>query len=72
VNRLATTLAPHRTVLSLDRFGCLCSTMFRISPNHLLWVLEELAEGRVRNQIVVPDEQKYWTRVALDRMLSIH
>jgi quinolinate synthase len=45
--------------------------MFRVSPNHLLWILEELVDGRVHNQIVVPDDQKYWTRVALDRMLSI-
>ena len=72
VNRLAKQLAPERTVLSLDRFGCLCSTMFRVSPNHLLWILEELVEGRVHNRIVVPDGQKHWTRVALDRMLSIH
>ena len=72
VNRLAQTLAPDRTVISLDRFGCLCSTMFRVSPNHLLWILEELVDGRVHNQIVVPDDQKHWTRVALDRMLSIH
>jgi quinolinate synthase len=71
VNRLANALAPSRTVMSLDRFGCLCSTMFRVSPNHLLWVLEELVDGRVHNQIAVPDEQKYWTKVALDRMLSI-
>jgi quinolinate synthase len=71
VNRLANELAPDRTVVSLDRFGCLCSTMFRVSPNHLLWILEELVDGRVHNQIVVPDDQKYWTRVALDRMLSI-
>ncbi len=71
VNRLAHELAPDRTVLSLDQFGCLCSTMFRVSPNHLLWILEELVEGRVHNRIVVPDEQKHWTRVALDRMLSI-
>lgn len=71
VNRLAHELAPQRTVLSLDRFGCLCSTMFRVSPNHLLWILEELVEGRVHNRIVVSDEQKHWTRVALDRMLSI-
>ncbi len=71
VNRLASDLAPERTVLSLDRFGCLCSTMFRVSPNHLLWILEELVEGRVHNRIVVPDDQKRWTRVALDRMLSI-
>jgi quinolinate synthase len=71
VNRLATQLAPDRTVISLDHFGCLCSTMFRVSPNHLLWILEELVEGRVHNRIVVPEDQKYWTRVALDRMLSI-
>jgi quinolinate synthase len=68
---LAHQLAPDREVHSLDQFGCLCSTMFRVSPNHLLWILEELVEGRVHNRIVVPDEQKHWNRVALDRMLSI-
>jgi quinolinate synthase len=71
VNRLAREVAPDRTVVSLDQFGCLCSTMFRVSPNHLLWILEELVAGRVHNRIVVPDDQKHWTRVALDRMLSI-
>jgi quinolinate synthase len=71
VNRLAREVAPHRTVLSLDQFGCLCSTMFRVSPNHLLWVLEGLVEGEVHNRIVVPDAQKHWTKVALDRMLAI-
>jgi quinolinate synthase len=71
VNRLAHEVAPDRTVISLDQFGCLCSTMFRVSPNHLLWILEELVEGRVHNRIVVPDEQKHWNKVALDRMLSI-
>jgi len=71
VNRLAQQLAPGHTVLSLDQFGCLCSTMFRVSPNHLLWILDGLLDGRVHNQIIVPDEQKHWNRVALDRMLSI-
>ncbi len=71
VNRLAEQVAPARTVLSLDQFGCLCSTMFRVSPNHLLWILEGLVAGEVHNRIVVPDEQKHWNRVALDRMLSI-
>ncbi len=71
VNRLAHQVAPDRTVLSLDQFGCLCSTMFRVSPNHLLWTLESLVAGRVQNRIVVPQAQKYWTRMALDRMLSI-
>jgi quinolinate synthase len=72
VNRLAQTLKSEKTVLSLDPIGCLCSTMFRVSPNHLLWVLEGLVDGHVHNRIVVPEAQKYWTRVALDRMLSVH
>jgi quinolinate synthase len=72
VSRLAEQVAPDRTVLSLDQFGCLCSTMFRVSPNHLLWILEGLVDGDVHNRIVVPDDQKHWTKVALDRMLSIH
>jgi quinolinate synthase len=71
VNRLARQVQPDRTVFSLDQFGCLCSTMFRVSPNHLLWVLEGLVDGDVHNRIVVPDHQKHWTKVALDRMLSI-
>jgi quinolinate synthase len=45
--------------------------MFRVSPNHLLWVLEGLFAGDVHNRVVVPDDQKQWTKVALDRMLSI-
>ncbi len=72
VNRLAQSVAPEKTVLSLDQFGCLCSTMFRVSPNHLLWILEGLLEGHVHNIIIVADEQKHWTKVALDRMLSVH
>jgi len=71
VNRLAEQVQPERTVISLDQFGCLCSTMFRVSPNHLLWILEGLVAGEVHNRIVVPDDQKHWTKVALDRMLSI-
>jgi quinolinate synthase len=71
VNRLARQMQPERTVLSLDQFGCLCSTMFRVSPNHLLWILEGLVDGEVHNRIVVPDDRKYWTKVALDRMLTI-
>src|SRR5262245_54480247 len=71
VNRLATQVQPDRTVMSLDQFGCLCSTMFRVSPNHLLWVLDGLLDGHVHNRIIVPAHQKHWTKVALDRMLSI-
>ena len=72
VNRLAREVAPDRTVVTLDPFGCLCSTMFRVSPNHLLWILEGLVAGEIHNQIVVPDDTKRWAKLALDRMLDIH
>ena len=71
VNRLAQQLAPKRTVLSLDQFGCLCSTMFRVSPNHLLWILEGLVEGKIYNQITVPEPTRTDAKLALDRMLAL-
>jgi quinolinate synthase len=71
VNRLAAQVAPDRTVVTLDPFGCLCSTMFRVSPNHLLWTLEGLVDGTVHNRIVVDEPQKSFARVALDRMLEM-
>ncbi len=46
--------------------------MYRIHPAYLLWVLENLLDGKVVNQVTVPDEIAHWARVALDRMLSIH
>ena len=71
VHRLAEEVAPGKTVVSLDQFGCLCSTMFRVSPNHLLWVLDSLVDGDVVNEIVVPEHQKKWAKISLDRMLAI-
>jgi quinolinate synthase len=71
VNRLARQVAPARTVVTLDAMGCLCSTMFRVSPNHLLWVLDGLIDGHVHNQIIVPEPVRTSARVALDRMLEL-
>jgi quinolinate synthase len=71
VNRLTREVAPDKTVVTLDPFGCLCSTMFRVSPNHLLWILEGLVEGTIHNQIIVPEDQKRDARLALDRMLLV-
>jgi quinolinate synthase len=70
VNRLTHEVAPEKTVVTLDPFGCLCSTMFRVSPNHLLWVLEGLVEGKIHNQITVPEPEKSLARFSLDRMLE--
>jgi quinolinate synthase len=71
VNRLRAEFEPDKTVVTLDPFGCLCSTMFRVSPNHLLWILEGLIEGKIHNQITVPDDQKRDAKLALDRMLEV-
>jgi quinolinate synthase len=72
VNRLAKRFAPlGKKVITLDDSGCLCTTMYRISPQHLAWALENLVEGRVVNRIKVDDDVKQWARVALDRMLEI-
>jgi quinolinate synthase len=69
VNRLSKEL-PDRTVLFLDDCVCMCSTMYRIDPEHLLWVLENLVRGRVVNQITVDEETRKWALIALDRMLK--
>lgn len=72
VNRMGKEFAAEgKQVISLDDSGCLCTTMFRISPQHLCWALENLVEGNVVNQIKVKDDVKHWARVALDRMLEI-
>jgi quinolinate synthase len=60
-----------RFIIPLDDCGCLCSTMFRIDPQHLLWSLENLLEGRVVNQIRVPADIAADARIALNRMLEI-
>ncbi|MGA2166822.1 MAG: quinolinate synthase NadA [Terracidiphilus sp.] len=71
VNRLARRFAAEgKRVITLDDTGCLCTTMYRISPQHLAWALENLLEGRVVNRIQVRPSVKHWARVALDRMLE--
>ena len=69
VNRLAAE-HPDRRIIPLDDCVCMCSTMYRISPQHLCWTLESLVEGQVVNQVTVDPETKRWARVALERMLE--
>jgi quinolinate synthase len=71
INRLAKEVARDKKVITLNDSGCLCTTMFRISPQHLCWALENLVDGNVVNRIRVDDETKHWAKVALDRMLEI-
>ena len=72
VNRLAARFAPlGKRVITLDDAGCLCTTMYRISPQHLLWSLENLLSGKVVNRIKVAADVKHWAKTALDRMLEV-
>ena len=71
VNRLHQTLADeNKTVQFMSPMVCMCSTMFRIDPQHLAWVLENLVEGNVVNQISVATDVANNARVALQRMLD--
>lgn len=70
VNRLKKELT-DKTIYFLSPTVCLCSTMYRIDPSHLCWVLENLAGGAIVNQIVVSEEDRKWAVVALERMFSI-
>ena len=72
VNRLHNTLASqNKTVQFMSPMVCMCSTMFRIDPQHLSWVLENLLEGSVVNQIRVDETVARHARTALQRMLEI-
>lgn len=70
VNRLARE-HPDKPIFCLDPVVCPCSTMYRIHPAYLRWVLDNLLDGRVKNEIIVPEQIKHWAHVALDRMLAL-
>jgi quinolinate synthase len=72
VNRLHQECEPQgKSVHFMSPTVCMCSTMFRIDPQHLLWTLENLLEGRVVNRIRVPEREARLARTALDRMLEV-
>ena len=62
---------PEQHVQSLQKNVCPCATMNRIDPAHMLWAIENLADGVVVNPIRVPDDVRRDARVALDRMLEL-
>lgn len=70
VNRLA---QEHldKTIFCLDPQICPCSTMYRIHPTFLLWVLERLVAGEVVNQVCVPEKVAVGARAALEQMLKL-
>jgi quinolinate synthase len=50
---------------------CMCSTMFRTDPQHLAWVMDNLAAGHVVNRITVPPKEAGLAKKALDNMLAV-
>ena len=70
VNRIARENS-DKTVFCLDSVVCPCSTMYRIHPAYLSWVLDGLIQGVVVNEIDVDEETSSYAKIALDRMLSI-
>ena len=62
---------PDKTIFCLDSVICPCSTMYRVHPAYLLWIMDGLIEGVVVNQITVDKETANQARLALTRMLSI-
>ena len=62
---------PDKTVFCLDSVVCPCSTMYRIHPAYLLWILDGLNSGVILNQIKVDDQTKEDAKIALDRMLAL-
>ena len=70
VNRLAHE-NPDKTIFCLDPIVCPCSTMYRIHPAYLSWMLDGLLDGVVINQITVDEETRRYSRIALERMLQL-
>lgn len=70
VQRLART-NPDKEIVFLDKTVCYCSTMNRIDLPHLVWAMENLAAGRILNQISVEEKTAHFARVALERMLAL-
>ncbi|CAL4860088.1 quinolinate synthase NadA [Microbacterium sp. MM2322] len=69
VQRLAAQFPQHE-IFCLDPVVCPCSTMYRIHPGYLAWVLEGLVAGEVLNRITVTADVAEPARVALERMLA--
>jgi len=69
VQRLAAQYPQHE-IFCLDPVVCPCSTMYRIHPGYLAWVLESLVAGDVVNRITVPADVAEPATVALERMLA--
>lgn len=75
VTRLARRCA-NKTIMSLGFGQAYCTQMARITPGHLLWVLDSIAEAggnaqTIVNRVTVPPAIAASARIALERMIQI-
>ena len=70
VNRIAAE-NPDKNIFCLDPVVCPCSTMYRIHPAYLSWILDGILNGVTINQISVDDQTRTYSKIALQRMLEI-
>ena len=62
---------PDQFIRVLSDAPALCMTMHLIDLPHVVWVLDNLAEGRVVNQVAVEANEARDAKTALDRMIAI-
>ena len=70
VSRLKDTYT-HLEVESLNPIMCPCLTMNRIDLPHLAWCLDKIVQGDRANIIKVDERTAHYSKVSLERMLSI-
>ena len=70
VNRLQARF-PDKEIRLLAPDLCMCATMYRIAPQNLAWVMENLLDDNIVNEIVVDDETKHYAVIALEQMISM-
>ncbi|MDQ6950520.1 MAG: quinolinate synthase NadA [Mariprofundales bacterium] len=62
---------PDKPIWFLSPMVCMCSTMFRTDPQHLLAALQDVAADRSGNRVQVPTAVAALARIALQRMLDL-
>ncbi|MBN1315238.1 MAG: quinolinate synthase NadA [Anaerolineales bacterium] len=62
---------PDQLIISLADVPPYCRTMGQITLRNLYQVLESLSHNEFTNEITINDQVKYWSSMALDRMLEL-
>ncbi len=71
VSRLAKQYEGEKTIFNLSRSEPYCPMMKQSSPAKLLWVLDNIADGNVVNEVFVDEQISIDSKAALQRMLEL-